>query len=37
MGKRDGNKTTWLRRRWENNIKIFLQEVEWGMDWIDLA
>jgi hypothetical protein len=26
------------RRRWENNIKMDLQEVEWGgMDWIDLA
>ena len=21
----------------EDNIKIDLQEVEWGMDWIDLA
>jgi hypothetical protein len=28
------------RRRWENNIKIDIQEVGWGvggMDWIDLA
>jgi hypothetical protein len=26
------------RLRWEDNIKIDLQEVEfWGMDWIDLA
>jgi hypothetical protein len=25
------------RSRWENNIKIDLQEVKWGMDWIDLA
>jgi hypothetical protein len=26
------------RRRWENNIKMDLQEVEWeGMDWIDMA
>jgi len=25
------------RRRWEDNIKVDLQEVEWGMDWIDLA
>jgi hypothetical protein len=25
-------------RRWEDNIKIDLQEVGWrGMDWIDLA
>ena len=25
------------RRRWENNIKMDLQEVGWGMDWMDLA
>jgi hypothetical protein len=26
------------RRRWEDNIKMGLQEVEWvGMDWIKLA
>ena len=25
------------RRKWEDNIKIGLREVEWGMDWIDLA
>ena len=26
------------RRRWEDNIKIDLQEVEcWSMDWIELA
>ena len=25
------------RLRWENNIKMDLQEVEWGMVWIDLA
>ena len=26
------------RRRWEDNIKLDLQEVEFGdMDWIDLA
>ena len=27
------------RRRWENNIKMDIQEVGWGcgMDWIDLA
>jgi hypothetical protein len=25
------------RRRWKDNIKIDLQEVGWGMDWIDLA
>jgi hypothetical protein len=26
-----------LRRIWEDNIKMDLQEVGWGMDWIDLA
>jgi hypothetical protein len=25
------------RRRWEDNIKIDVQEVGWGVDWIDLA
>ena len=25
------------RRIWEDNIKMHLQEVEWGMDSIDLA
>jgi hypothetical protein len=26
------------RHRWEDNIKVDLQEVEWGgMDWIDMA
>jgi hypothetical protein len=25
------------RRRWEDNIKIDLEEVGWGMDWIELA
>jgi hypothetical protein len=26
------------RGRWEENIKMDLQQVEWwGMDWIDLA
>jgi hypothetical protein len=25
------------RRRWEYNIKIDLQEVGWGVDWIELA
>jgi hypothetical protein len=25
------------RRRWEDNIKIDLQEVGWDMDWIELA
>jgi hypothetical protein len=25
------------RRRWEQNIKMDLQDLGWGMDWIDLA
>jgi hypothetical protein len=25
------------RRRWEDNIKMDLQEVGWSMDWIDMA
>jgi hypothetical protein len=26
------------RRRWVDNIKIDLREIEWdGMDWVDLA
>jgi hypothetical protein len=25
------------RRRWEDNIKMDLREVGWGMDWFDLA
>jgi hypothetical protein len=26
------------RRRWVNNIKMDLREIEWdGMDWIDVA
>jgi hypothetical protein len=25
------------RRRWENNIKEYLQEVRRGVDWINLA
>jgi hypothetical protein len=25
------------RRRWEDNIKMDLQDVVWGIDWIELA
>jgi hypothetical protein len=26
------------RRRWEDNNKFYLREIEWGgIDWIDLA
>ena len=24
-------------RRWEDNINMAVQELVWGMDWIDLA
>jgi len=39
VGKPEGKKPLGTpRRRWEDNIKIFLQEVGRGsMDWIDLA
>ena len=25
------------KRRWEDNIKIDLQDLGWGMDWTDVA
>jgi hypothetical protein len=25
------------RRRWKDNIKMYIQELGWGIDWIDLA
>jgi hypothetical protein len=25
------------RRKWEDNIKMDLQEMGWGMDWVELA
>ena len=39
VGKPEGNRPLGRpRRRWENNIKIDLQEVGCGgMDWIELA
>ena len=39
MGKPEEKKPIWRpRRRWEDNIKMDLQEVECGgMDWIELA
>ena len=38
MGKPEGKRPLGRpRRRWENNIKMDLQEVGWGTDWIDLA
>jgi len=41
VGKTEGKRPLGrLRRRWEDNIKMDLQEVGWGrngIDWIDLA
>ena len=39
MGKPEGKRTLGRpRHRWEDNIKMCLEEVGWkGMDWIDLA
>jgi hypothetical protein len=38
VGKLDGKKPlVRSRSRWENNIKLNLQEVREGMDWINLA
>ena len=39
MGKPKGKKPLWRpRRRWENNIKMNLQEVGCGgVDWIELV
>jgi hypothetical protein len=38
MGKPEGKRSHGgPRRRVEDNIKMDLQEVRWGMDWIDLA
>jgi len=39
VGKLEGKKPLRrLRLRWEDNMKMDLQEVGWGgMDWIDLA
>ena len=39
LGKPDGKSPLWVPRcRWEDNIKMDLQEVRCGgMDWIELA
>ena len=38
-GKARWKETTWkTKRRWEDNIKMYLLEVKWrGMDWMALA
>jgi hypothetical protein len=39
MGKPEGKRPLGIpRRRWEDNIRMDLREVEWGdMDWTDLV
>ena len=39
VGKSEGKRLLWRPRcRWEDNIKMYLQEVGCGgMDWIDVA
>ena len=38
VGKPEGKKLLGRsRRRWENNIKVDLREVGWGMGWIYLV
>ena len=37
-GKTEGRRSlVRTRRRWDNNTKMGLREVGWGMDWIDLT
>jgi len=38
MGKSEGNRPLRKpRHRWEDAIKMNLQEVRWAMDWVGLA
>jgi hypothetical protein len=39
VGRHDGRRSLGRpRRRWEDNIEVYFQEVRWvGIDWIDLA
>jgi hypothetical protein len=38
MGRPEGRRPLGRpRRRWKKNIKIDLQDLGWGMDWIELA
>jgi hypothetical protein len=38
VGRREGRRPLGIpRRRWEDNIKMDLQDVGWGMDCIELA
>jgi hypothetical protein len=38
VGKPEGRTLARFRNRWQDNIKMYLQEVGWeGMDWTGLA
>jgi hypothetical protein len=38
VGKPEGKKLLGRSgRMWENNMKVDLQEVRWGTDWIDVV
>jgi hypothetical protein len=38
VGKPEGKRSLGRPRcRWQYNIQMYLQEVGWSMDWIDLA
>jgi hypothetical protein len=39
VGKAEGKRPLGRpRRRWEDNIRIYLREIGWGgMEWVDLA
>jgi hypothetical protein len=38
MGKPEGKRSLGRPRcRWKDNMKMDLQEVRWGLDWIELA
>jgi hypothetical protein len=38
VGRREGRRPLGRpRSRWQDNIKVDLQDVGWSMDWIELA
>jgi hypothetical protein len=38
VGRPEGRRPLWRpKRRWHDNIKMDLQDVGWGVDWIGLA
>jgi hypothetical protein len=36
VGRPEGRRLGRPRRRWDDNIKMDLQDVRWGMDYIDV-